>query len=162
MPTTQGEEWIPLHQALHYLVYDTLWARKQRQPETEEAFNQTVSSEFRERLARGEVRPRGVKSRAFADDGKPTKEIPLTYWVDGLILPHGLIVPGDVKQDAVGNPQDMHTYRRVIIHRGNIEAASPPSGMAGLTPLSVVVEPLRKPIAEEKGPDTSFARHHAL
>lgn len=74
----------------------------------------------------------------------------MTYWVDGFVLPHGLIVLGDVKQDAVGNPHDKHTYRRVIIHRGNLEAAWPPSGMTGLTPLSVVVEPLRKRVSEER------------
>lgn len=147
---SQIEEWIPLHQALRYLVYDSLWARKQRQPETEEAFNQIVYSEFRESLARGDVRARGAKGRAFADDGKPTEEIPVAYWVDGFVLPHALIALGDAKQDAVGNPTDKHTYRRVIIHRGNLEAVWPPSNMTGLTPLSMVVEPLRRRIAEGK------------
>lgn len=150
VPSAPMNEWIPLHKALHYLVYDSFWARKQLQPETEEDFNQIVLSEFRERLARGEVRARGAKGVAFSDEGKPTEEIPLHYWIDGFFLPHGVVVLADVKQDAVGNPKEEYSYRRVIIHRGSLEAVWPPSNMTGLTPLSVFVEPLRKKISDTK------------
>ena len=157
-PPARVEEWMPLHQALHYLVYDSLWARGQHRPETKEAFDQVVSMEFRERLSRGEVRARGAKGVAFSDDGKPTEEIPVTYWVDGFVLPHGVIALGDVKQDAVGNSQAKHTYRRVIIHRGDLFSTWPPSGLSGLTPLSAFVEPLRKQIEQERSqrPGGSF------
>ena len=55
----QPGDWMPLCDALHYLVYNSQWADTQPAASDRNDFDRRVGGEMRERLARGEVDARG-------------------------------------------------------------------------------------------------------
>lgn len=149
--TSKAEAWIPLHQALRYLVYDTAWSHTQAKPASEDEFNKLVSSELFERLARGEVRARGAKSAPNkGDNGRPTEDISLDYWAEACAQPHDVIALGQPSQDVVVNPRS-HLYHRVLIHQNDMKAVWPRATTTSLTPLASFVDPVRKRIESESG-----------
>lgn len=145
--------WWPLHQALHYLVYDSQWAQVQPAPTDRNDFDKRVSTEFLERLARGEIEARGKLGWTQESLNRPTEPIERGYWVSAFMQPHGeIVLASPDTQGAVGSKASDKTYRSVIVQKGQVETAWPRgTGAGGLPPLAQFVEPLRVQIAEEKG-----------
>lgn len=143
-PSPRAEEWMPLHQALRYLVYDSEWSHQQSKPTSRDDFDRLLSLELRERLARGELRARGAKGAGFSNPDRPTEEIPPSYWIHGFIQPHGEIVMADPNRATAGNPTGRDTYRRVVISSGELADIWPRSSATEPSPLASFVEPDRK------------------
>lgn len=149
-PVDNNPNWMPLHEALHYLVYDSEWARLQSTPATETEFDEIVSDEFLEQLARNEINVRGRHYYNAAQLNKTTQPIPPDYWVEGFIQPHGEIVLADGKRGFAGRSCENNRYDRIILNRIDIEKVWPQSSQSSLSPMAQFVEPLRRQIAEEK------------
>jgi hypothetical protein len=143
--------WMPLHQALHYLVYESRWAETQPTPANKMAFDHAVDGEFLEQLARGDVKARGKagwENAAIAQ--RTTQPIPADFWTRAFILSHDKIVLADSENDAVGRSGEQG-YRYVVIDRYDVERIWPRSAASvGLTPLAAFCEPLRRQIEQEK------------
>ena len=143
-PSLRAEEWMPLHQALRYLVYDSEWGHQQTKPTSRDDFDRLVSLEIRERLARGELRARGAKGVGFSNPDRPTEEIPPSYWIYGFIQPHGEIAMADPNHGTAGNPTGRDTYLRVVISSGDLADIWPRSSATEPSALASFVEPHRK------------------
>jgi hypothetical protein len=148
--TPKREAWIPLHIALRHLVYDSEWAHRQTVPGSQQDFDRIVQKEFKERLARGEVKARGSKGKNWEAD-RPTQDIPASYWLDGFVRPYGSLVLADENQDAAGNPVEQTTYRNVLVSHDELWAVWPKAAIQGLSPLATFCEPQRLAIEQEKG-----------
>ena len=149
---SEPEAWVPLHEALTHLIYQSEWAHHQALPKSKEDFDKTVSGEFREYLARGDVRARGVKGTGFSDSGDPTEPIAADYWVKAFVSPYHSIALQDTGSDAAGNrlTHERATYRRVVINKNDLEGVRPKATRQSLSPLAEFVEPLRAKINAEK------------
>lgn len=142
--------WMPLHKALRYLVYETEWAFNQAKPKTEDEFNDIVSDEFVERLARGEIAARGREYRSAGSQKRASEPISNDYWITGFIQPHGEIALADDKRCAAGNPAQTNSYMQVVVSGQDVERIWPRSFNDGVPQLAQFVEPLRRKIENEK------------
>lgn len=145
--------WIPLCEALRYLVYDSQWAQTQPTPTDRNDFNKRVSVEFIERLARGDITARGKLGWTQESLSRPTEPIDSDYWVSAFMQPHGeIVLASPDTQGTVGCKASDETYRSVIVQKGQVELAWPQKTRSdSMTALARFVEPMRAKIAEEKG-----------
>jgi hypothetical protein len=150
-PSISGKSiWVPLHEALNYLVYESDWAFRRKLPENKREFDKIVSDEFLEALARGEIQSRGKKGKGFSNDNSTTESIPVDYWITAFIQPHGEIVLASENQGAAGNPKLGYTYRNIVIDMASVKQRWPKSQSIGLSPVAQFCEPLRNTLAAEK------------
>jgi len=154
--TRSGGEWTPLPAALRYLVYESEWGHQQAKPTSVAEFDRLVAMEFRERLARGEVRARGAKGEAFSNPERPTEDISSHYWQHGTIQPHAEIQMEDSNRAAAWKTGSNDTYRRVIISTADLASTWPGAGTATLSSLASFVEPSRKLFAESVATEARF------
>jgi len=140
---SRADVWIPLHEALQYLVYESEWSYHQTKPVSVNDFDRLVAMEFRERLARGDVRARGAKGGAFSNPEHPTEEIPAHYWQRGTIQPHAEIEMQDANRAASWVAGARETYRRVVVYADDLISVWPKSGNASISPLASFIEPSR-------------------
>jgi hypothetical protein len=142
------EEWIPFHRALYYLVYESAWGAAQPPVSGEAEFNQVVSAEVRERLARGDIAVRGKLGWDRASQ-RATEVIPASYWVDAFFLPFGTIALGRDDNGAVCKQGGGGaTYQAIVLNQRDIRRGWPPSRTTGLTALASLVEETRAKCAE--------------
>lgn len=146
-------EWAPLHQALHWLVYESRWGEKQPAVETEDEFNRVVSAEVRERIARGDIASRGQLGWDEQSRGRATEPIPANYWIDAYFLPFASIaLAGDGGDEIAKQGGGGSVYRGVILRWSDIKVTwkrgTAPKGQ--LPPLAAFVESPRAKIAAEK------------
>ncbi|MCB2063915.1 MAG: hypothetical protein KDE25_10760 [Novosphingobium sp.] len=143
-------DWVPLHEALKYLVYESVWCWHQSLPADEASFDIVVGTEFLEALARGEIRGRGRLGWDNAVTAKRTTEaIPAQYWVTAFIKPHNEIVLADRELCASGVP-NQDCYRAIVIDMNEVRENWPSSDHEGLSPLAQFCEPLRAEIELEE------------
>jgi hypothetical protein len=81
-----GPKWIPLSEALHYLVYASRWGASQSAVAGENEFNDLISAEVREHLARGDILSRGKRGWGPEARKRATEEISKEFWIDAFIL----------------------------------------------------------------------------
>jgi hypothetical protein len=148
-------QWQPLCAALRYLVYDTEWSTLQRAPKNETEFNEIVSVEFRERLARGDVEARGKLGWSADSLLRATESIPPSFWTDAFLQPHGEITLSDENRGLATIPSTENCYRAIILDEDQMRSTWPRRDGAqnDLTPLAQFVEPLRAKIAAESAND---------
>ena len=141
-------QWIPFHKALHYLVYDSRWGAEQPAA-GEKQFNEIVSVEVRERLARGEILSRGRRGWGAKASQRATEEIAKEFWVDAFILPWGTIALADAngdyacKQDGGGEKWSGILLDQVAVRRVWPPRAFPAGASREPTALSTMVEETR-------------------
>lgn len=157
LTTKKAEAWTPLHAALRYLVYESKWGHQQAKPTSVVAFDRLVATEFRERLARGEVRARGAKGGGFSNPDHPTEGISSHYWQLGTVQPHAEIQMADSNRAAAWNTGANDTYRRVIISTADLRSTWPPTETVTLSPLASFVEPSRRLFAESVAAEAEHA-----
>jgi hypothetical protein len=147
------DEWMPLCQALRYLVYESQWAETQPAPTDRNDFDKRVSVEIIERLARGDITARGKLGWTEESLSRPTEPIDSGYWVSAFMQPHGeIVLASPDTQGTVGSKASDKSYRSVIVQKEQVDLAWPQRTDAdGLTALAQFVEPMRAKIAEEKG-----------
>ena len=145
--------WIPLCEALRYLVYDSGWAETQPAPTDRDDFDKRVGTEIIERLARGDIDARGKLGWTQESLSRPTEPIDNGYWVSAFMQPHGeIVLASPDTQGTVGSKTSDKSYRSVIVQKGQVELAWPQRTDADkLSALAQFVEPLRSKIAQEKG-----------
>jgi hypothetical protein len=146
--------WVSLHRAFQYLVYESEWAQKQPSVSTSDEFDQLVSQEFREILARGQVRARGRKGTSPNGDNRVTELISGDFWVTAYTQPHGEIALQDDDRCIALIPRTKHGFHAIVIHAGDLEAAWPRFRTQGsrkpLPKLAEIVEPYRQMAAAAK------------
>lgn len=143
--------WVPLHTALRYLVYDTKWAAAQPKPNTEKDFNLLVGNEIMENLARGEVASRGKLGWDNpATMHRTTEPIPAQYWTNAFMQAHGEIVLADDNRCAVGR-QGENCYIGVVVDQNDVKRIWPRrTTQLECTPIAQFCEALRHKIEIEK------------
>lgn len=140
----QSSHWMPLHKALHYLVYDTNWAEHQPEPSNKHAFDHVVGDEFLERLARGEINARGrLGWENKLKLSRTSQAIPNEYWTKAFVGPLGEIVLADDDRGIVGRTGE-DCFRNVIVDGNAVELVWPKrDNQTNLTPLARYCEPQR-------------------
>lgn len=150
----QRPTWIPLCDALRYLVYEAQWAEGQAGAKNRTDFDRRVSIEFLEHLARGDVEARGKLGWTADSRQRATESIGQDFWVTAFINPHGEIALAapDTQGTAGSNGTSDTCYMGVIVRKQQVEAVWPArtSGSAELTQLAKFVEPQRAQIAKER------------
>ncbi len=145
--------WIPLCEALRYLVYETKWASSQSAVKDKDDFERRVSAEFLEHLARGDIEARGKSGWAAESLDRVTENIDRDFWVAAFIQPYGeIVLAAPDSQGTAGSKGSDLCYRSVIVRKQQVEAVwSPRDTSCGeLTTLAEFVEPMRAKIAKEK------------
>lgn len=145
-------DWLPLHQVLHWLVYDSQWGAGQPPVKTEEEFNRVVSAEIRERIARGDIASRGQFGWEERSRERATEPIPAKYWIDAFFLPYAAIALADRGGDEVAKQGGGGAvYRGVILRWQDVKNtwSGGRSADAPLTALAAFVEPARAKIVAE-------------
>lgn len=149
-------KWIPLHRALHFLACDTRWASKQKNPETQAAFDALVLQEFREARSRGEVTARGrvMEYESGGVQKRASQPINCNFWVEAFFQPHGEIVLADDQRGAVVWPGQKESYRGVVVDWNQVRRKWPSrlwlTSFLKSSPLAAMVEPQRRAIAAER------------
>ena len=143
--------WQPLCEAIRYLVYETQWAGRQPAPTNESQFNASVALEMRERLARGEVRARGKLGLSGDSLNRATEMIPLEFWTNAFLQPHGEIVLCDAERGVAIKEGGGTSYRAIVVAKNDVELVWPRRSPDAkyLTPLAQFVEPQRQAIVGE-------------
>lgn len=143
--------WQPLCEAIRYLVYETQWAGNQPAPTNESQFNASVALELRERLARGEVRARGKLGLSGDSLNRTTEMIPLEFWTNAFLQPHGEIVLCDAERGLAVKEGGGTAYRAIVVAKNDVELVWPRRSpdTKYLTPLAQFVEPQRQAIVSE-------------
>lgn len=139
-------KWLPLHSALHYLVYDSAWAFGHPGVANEKDFDALISSELRERLARGEISARGKAGSGDDALSRTTEPIPAEFWIAAYFQPAGEIWQADDHRGIALIPNTKRSYRAVIVEREAVERAWPARAATSgeLSALASVVEPMRQ------------------
>lgn len=148
---SQSGQWMPFHEALRYLIYDSQRADQQPAVKHEDEFNRVVSAEVRERLARGDIASRGQLGWDEQSE-RATEHIAAEYWTDAFFLPFGTIALADGQDAVCKQGGGGATYRGVVLRKSDVENTWPRRSGIGLTPLALCVEDLRAKIASEKAP----------
>lgn len=152
-------DWIPFHEALRYLVYQSQWGANQPAVKEDKEFDRLVGSEVRERLARGDVAARGklgIESDALQ---RATEPIPAEFWVTAFLQPYGEIALADDNRSVAaksggGGP----AYRCIILRKTDVESVWPRRTGEGLPPLAFSVEDIiAKTGLEESSPADEFS-----
>ena len=147
-----GDAWMPLCEALHYLVYETQWAEDQHQPHNEDEFNALVTGQVRVRLARNEVSSRGKLGLSAVGLTRATEPILTKFWVDAFFQPYGEIVLANPDRCAATANGGGMSYHAIILPKEQIEIVWPRRATSNsqLTPLAQFIEPVRAQIEHEK------------
>lgn len=150
----QKPAWIPLCDALRYLVYETQWAEGQTAAKDKDDFDRRVSVEFLEHLARGEIEARGKLGWTPESRLRATETIGGDFWVTAFIQPHGeIVLAAPDTQGTAGSKGTSDTcYMGVIVRKEQVEAVWPAgvNTSANLTELAKFIEPQRAQIAKER------------
>lgn len=156
--------WQPLCEAIRYLVYETQWAEGQPVPANKDQFDARVGLEIRERFARGDVRARGKLGFATESLDRATEVIPVEFWTDAFLQPHGEIVLCDPNRGVATLKGGGTCYRAIVVAQNDVELTWPrrSSNDNNLTSLAHFVEPLRAKIAAEQNQQSVIQRDTTL
>lgn len=144
--------WIALHEALHYIVYESQWADARLAPRDRNDFDSLVSSKIMEHLARGELAARGKAGLSKTSLARATEPIPPAFWVNAFMQPYGEITLANLDRDLATEKGSATCYRSIVVLREQLEHLWPhrvPADNA-MTVLAKFVEPMRAKIAAEK------------
>lgn len=141
-------DWVPFHKALRYLVYEAQWAHEQDEPKTEQEFNDIISGEFVERLARGEITSRGRQHGASQNSKRASEPIPADYWVTGFVRPFAEIVLTDDKRCAAANPEQKHSFIQIMVNENDVFRIWPQTNSLDRSPLAEFID-ARRPLEED-------------
>jgi hypothetical protein len=115
------KQWISMGEALQHLAYESCWARTAGFVKDEKEFDHTVSNEFRERLARGDIRSRGKPADAADFKNVATRTIPPEYWGAAWFQPGAEIYQADPNRCALTRGRGASdSYRAVIINKRDL------------------------------------------
>lgn len=144
------EEWMPLYEAFHHLVYDSKWAERQSKVSGSMEFDELVIPEVRERLARGEIASRGKRGLDRSSLDRATEAIDPVFWIDAFFQPHGEIALADPERCAVMKEGGGGAcFRGVILRRVDVMRTWPKGGSSKPPPLATAVDDVRRKIAAE-------------
>lgn len=126
-------DWLPLPQALRYLVLESRWGQSQN-PNTSKEAERLIVREFLEAAGQGAVQVRGLNCghpwQASAKTANASEPIPPQFWVYAWFQPFGEIFENSPQRAAViteGTAQtnDRRSYREVIVHSGDLRKRWP-------------------------------------
>lgn len=146
------DQWMPFHEALRHLVYESQWGAKQPTVNDAIEFDKIVAPEVRERLARGEIAARGKLGLDNDALHRATEPIPQAFWVNAFLQPHGEIAmaDGDRSFASTAGGSSGPAYRAIILRQQDVERVWPAHVIKGPTSLSHAVEHVRARIETEK------------